>query len=129
MRDSLSPVNSNLGVRFHGIVEDLDQFFHDATLFVNPILRGSGLKIKLVEALCHGLGAISTTKGAEGVIEYDAEHAVAIADSPETFISKIHECLQVSELMSQNAVTLANARFSFEAAYRSLETLIRSNTQ
>ena len=42
-------------------------------VFVCPILSGSGVRVKLLEAFAAGIPAVSTTIGAEGLAETDGE--------------------------------------------------------
>lgn len=55
------------GVVAHGVVADLAPLYAAADVALVPIRFGSGLKIKLVEALGAGVPVVSTTIGAEGV--------------------------------------------------------------
>ncbi|HLK22864.1 MAG TPA: glycosyltransferase, partial [Bryobacteraceae bacterium] len=53
-----------------------------------PILTGSGMRVKLLEAFAAGIPVVSTRIGAEGLAERDGE-ICALADSPEEFAQKI----------------------------------------
>ncbi len=50
-----------------GIVDDLEEFYNDIDLIINPLTFGTGLKIKSVEALSYGVPIISTKVGFEGI--------------------------------------------------------------
>jgi glycosyltransferase involved in cell wall biosynthesis len=50
-----------------GFVEDLDAVFRESCAMVMPLLLGSGVKIKTLEALSRGLPVISTDFGVEGI--------------------------------------------------------------
>ncbi len=50
-----------------GFVDDIDQYYLAADVFVNPILNGGGIKTKLVEALANNCYSVSTVTGAQGV--------------------------------------------------------------
>lgn len=50
-----------------GFVEDLDALFRESCAMVIPLLFGSGVKIKTLEALSRGLPVISTNFGVEGI--------------------------------------------------------------
>ncbi len=52
---------------YKGFVEDIDLYFNGADCFINPVTLGSGIKIKLVDALSHNLSCISTKSGAKGI--------------------------------------------------------------
>ncbi len=55
------------GVVRRGFVEDLGAAYGEASVVIVPLLRGSGVKIKLMEALAHGKACVSTPIGTEGV--------------------------------------------------------------
>jgi glycosyltransferase involved in cell wall biosynthesis len=54
-------------VTLEGFVSDLTGIFGRAAALVNPLRFGSGIKLKIVEALGAGLPVISTSIGADGV--------------------------------------------------------------
>ncbi|HLO79467.1 MAG TPA: glycosyltransferase family 4 protein [Chitinophagaceae bacterium] len=50
-----------------GYVKDVDTYFKGADIFINPLIQGGGVKVKLVEALSFGLPVISYVSGAHGM--------------------------------------------------------------
>lgn len=46
----------------------MDEVYLNSTVLIAPILAGSGLKIKIVEAMRHGRAVVSTQNGVEGLI-------------------------------------------------------------
>lgn len=72
------------GVVKLGEVEDLSEAYRLSDIVFNPLTIGTGLKIKMIEALGYGKAVISTTIGAEG-LEEGAGIAYLIADTPENF--------------------------------------------
>ncbi len=54
-------------ISIEGFVDDLDTVFSTSCAMVVPLLFGSGVKIKTLEALCRGLPVISTDFGVEGI--------------------------------------------------------------
>ena len=61
-------------VRFEGYVHDIGAFMEEIDLYVNPTLIGTGLKIKSVEALSHGVPVISTATGWDGLPALEGFH-------------------------------------------------------
>jgi len=53
--------------RVIGFVDDLELYLKGSDAFLNPVIRGGGIKTKLVEALGYNLNVISTESGAAGV--------------------------------------------------------------
>jgi glycosyltransferase involved in cell wall biosynthesis len=72
-------------VRLEGEVEDAGAFFHRHTVMIVPLLTGSGIRIKILEAMAMGKTVISTSIGASGLPARDGEH-LFLADTPADFI-------------------------------------------
>lgn len=99
-----------------GRVPDLAAVYRCADVVVSPLRVGSGLKIKLVEALGQGKAVVATTVTAQGVIGL-LRDAVALADTSEAFAAEVLHLLAAPELRgTRAAAALAVARESFSAA-------------
>ena len=61
----ISSLNSN--VVSPGWVSDTDEYFYASDLLVNPVIAGSGIKTKNLDALFHGIPVLTTKVGAEGI--------------------------------------------------------------
>jgi glycosyltransferase involved in cell wall biosynthesis len=66
-------------VRLHGYVEDLDALVGSCCAMVNVLRFGSGVKIKVLDALARGLPVVTTEVGAEGIGESSA--GLVVTDS------------------------------------------------
>jgi glycosyltransferase involved in cell wall biosynthesis len=67
-----------------GFVEDVREPLGKYAIFVCPILAGSGIRVKLLEAFAAGIPVVSTRIGAEGLADKDGD-TCALADTPELF--------------------------------------------
>jgi glycosyltransferase involved in cell wall biosynthesis len=63
-------------VSLEGYVEDLDKALSGACALLMPLRFGSGVKIKVIEALARGLPVVTTPLGAEGLPTGAAEGLV-----------------------------------------------------
>ena len=79
-----------------GFVEDVREPLGRYALFVCPILSGSGMRVKLLEAFSAGITVVSTRLGAEGLAANDGE-ICALADDPEGFAQRVVELFADSE--------------------------------
>ncbi len=79
-----------------GFVEDIQPLFGRAALFICPILHGSGVRVKLLEAFAAGIPVVSTRIGAEGLARVDGE-ICALADTPEAFAHAVVRLLRDEE--------------------------------
>lgn len=79
-------------IELAGFVEDVQEPLGRYSLFVCPILSGSGVRVKLLEAFAAGIPVVSTRLGAEGLAAEDGE-ICALADDPESFAAYVVELL------------------------------------
>lgn len=79
-------ISSRPGVEVLGFVGDLEPVYRAARLVICPIRRGSGTRIKIIEAALSGRAVVSTTIGAEG-LGFGAGTEITLADTPTAFVS------------------------------------------
>ncbi|MDN3503946.1 MAG: glycosyltransferase [Rhabdochlamydiaceae bacterium] len=112
-------------LNFEGTVNNLKSFYHSTDVFINPVLFGSGLKIKTVEALAHGVPLVSTSYGVQGIKnEHDA---FLVEDDPKAFANAIESLVQSHEkrvALSINAYSLSNAKLNSIQCYSELFDLL-----
>jgi glycosyltransferase involved in cell wall biosynthesis len=107
------------GVRILGFVSNLDPLYSRASVVVSPLRGGSGLKIKLVEALAQGKAIVATTTTLQGV-EEAISPAVIVTDCHREFATSIISLLADKELRkkySEAALAIAREKFSSSACY------------
>lgn len=68
------------GVVKLGFVPDLRDAFSAACVFVNPVLAGTGVNIKLLDAMAAGMPIVSTTSGARGLDEHGGSAFLMVED-------------------------------------------------
>ena len=72
-------------IKLMGYVDDPVSFMSAATVFVAPMLSGSGTRLKIIEAMAAGKAIVTTTLGAEGIEGVDRTHYM-IADDSDIFL-------------------------------------------
>jgi GT2 family glycosyltransferase/glycosyltransferase involved in cell wall biosynthesis len=77
-------------IELRGFVEDVREPLGRYAVFVCPILSGSGMRVKLLEAFAAGIPVVSTPLGAEGLAGADGE-ICSLAAGPLEFARKIVE--------------------------------------
>ena len=99
-------------VSVEGFVEDFNGALADASAMLNPLRFGSGIKLKVIEALARGIPVVSTTVGAEGIVS-GADAGILVADEPAAI------CAQMCELTSpgHNARIARASAAHFDAVY------------
>jgi glycosyltransferase involved in cell wall biosynthesis len=83
-----------------GEVDDAYEFMKSKSIMIVPLFAGSGIRVKIIEAMALGKVVISTRIGAEGIDYIDGEN-ILIADTKEEFIEKILKCVGDFELCSK----------------------------
>ncbi|MES2808667.1 MAG: glycosyltransferase [Bacteroidota bacterium] len=71
-----------------GVVPDLKNLYDSIDVTINPVIPGSGLKIKNIESLCFGKPVITTTSGKEG-LEMFENQGLIVADNPHEWVNNI----------------------------------------
>ena len=69
------PARSSEAIELRGFVEDVREPLARYAVFVCPILSGSGMRVKLLEAFAAGIPVVSTRIGAEGLAAKTARSA------------------------------------------------------
>ena len=90
------------GVRLHGLVPQLAPFYARAGIVIAPLRFGSGLKIKLVEALAWGKPVVASPVTLQGV-EQSCGPAVMVAESAASFAAAILALQQDAALRARLA--------------------------
>lgn len=83
------------GVFNHGEVDNANAFNAQFDLLVVPLLRGAGIRVKIVEAMAKGIPVATTAKGAAGL---DVEDQMCLVHAePEAFESALSDLLDHPE--------------------------------
>jgi glycosyltransferase involved in cell wall biosynthesis len=107
-----------------GRVTDIREPLGRFAVFVCPVLSGSGVRVKLLEAFAAGIPVVSTRIGAEGLAAEDGRFC-ALADSPEEFAARVTEILANPR---EAAAMVARARAEVEANW-AMSVLTRNLVQ
>lgn len=74
------------GVELHANVPDVQPHYAAAAVAIAPVFRGTGIQMKLIQALCAGVPAVTTTAVADRAGVSDGVH-VRVADDPAGWIA------------------------------------------
>ncbi len=111
-------------IEIRGYVEDLSTVFQSACAMIVPLLFGSGVKIKTLEALAQGLPVLATTFGVEGIMEKSGGGCLVENDLdryPELMASLLD--VGYNNAMSKAAREFIVARYGREAIFRQYDEL------
>ena len=103
-----------------GYVESIREYYNRCEIFISPLFVGSGIRIKILEAMSHGLPVVSTVVGAEG-IEAKERNGLFVTDNAE------EQAEQLVNLLSDKKLTynLGREAYSHVRFTYSSETLMR----
>lgn len=116
------------GVRLLGALNDLREIYAEASLSLVPLPLGTGLKIKLVEAMGFGRPVVTTSAGAEGFTELETGKVAVLADDTEGFAAAVVQLLQSESLrreISERQLAWIKTKLAPAAAVSPLDTLWR----
>lgn len=102
-------------IKFHGIVEDLSTILPNSIMVV-PILTGSGMRMKILDAINYGCTMVSTSIGCEGLDLIDGKDCY-IADKPEVFANKLLTLINnksLQESFYKNAINWYNNNYTID---------------
>lgn len=101
------------GVTFAGHVADIEPFFRRSRAMVVPLRSGSGMRVKILDALARGMPTVTTSVGCEGIDATAGDHLL-VADTPATFAAAVVRVLTDDELamrLSRNSRELVQDKY------------------
>lgn len=107
---------NGLKVRLAGYVDDLSEHV-SSTLMIVPLLTGSGMRMKILDAAALSVPFLSTSVGAEGLTFSDGDTCM-IADGASEFakaLEKLMDNHSLRETIARNAHNLFKEKYSLES--------------
>lgn len=106
------------GVTVVGEVDDAIRFIGSKMINVVPLLSGSGIRVKIIEAMSMGKAVVTTTVGARG-IEYTDGVNLLIANTPDEFATQIARLVEDPDYCQQ----VGNAAYNLVANHYNSQNL------
>lgn len=91
-------------VQFLGFVEDIREIAKSTTLYLSPMVYGTGIKTKIVEAMAMGIPVVTNDIGAEGLNVRDGEH-LFVCKTNDEIVERINQLFFDKELRERIAST------------------------
>ncbi len=107
-------------LKLRGVVDNLDAFYTEIDLAINPLLFGTGLKIKTIEALSYGVPIVSTKIGFEGIESGEVCHQLDTIDEMIDCIETIYHTPEKLERLAKLS------KETFEGCERDIKKEIES---
>ncbi|MEP7195861.1 MAG: glycosyltransferase family 4 protein [Saprospiraceae bacterium] len=81
------------GVHYHSNIKDAKSFMQQYPISIVPLFAGSGIKVKILEAMALGRVVISSSIGLEGIPAKNMKQVI-IANSVEDYLESIDYCYE-----------------------------------
>ena len=105
------------GVQMVGEVPDAMYFIASKQINIVPLRSGSGIRVKIIEAMSAGKTVISTSVGASGIDYTDGEN-ILIADTPKAFARQVKRCVEDPDFcrrIGRNAYEMIGRNYEIHA--------------
>jgi glycosyltransferase involved in cell wall biosynthesis len=115
-------------VHIHGEIPDAQAYLAEASLVVVPLLAGSGMRVKLLEAFAMARPVVATPLAAEGIAVQSGTHCL-LADSPTEFAAGIIHLLRNPEArqnLGQASRQLVQTTYNSQAIVGRLLSFLQS---
>lgn len=109
-----------------GSVPDVREYLNFGSIFITPMISGTGIKNKILEAMSMCLPVISTSIGISG-IEAENHENFLLADNSDLFadyVIELSENIELSNSIGNNARNLVNTTYSWENSMKKMENII-----
>lgn len=117
-------------VILHGVVDELENIYETCDVMINPLICGSEVRTKTVEALAHGKPLLSSPAGARGFTDHTIS-GIYLAGSRGEFIQgamALQGNPALRAKLAQNAALAAAKSFAPDQAVAPLATLLEEIT-
>jgi polysaccharide biosynthesis protein PslH len=106
-----------------GYVPDLVPYLERAAVMVVPVRAGSGMRVRILEALAQGMPMVTTTIGLEGIDAVPGED-VLVADTVADYAATVIRLLREPELrlrLAKNGRRLAEERYDWRVVLKKMD--------
>lgn len=97
-------------IEIYGRVNDLSNYYQNATMVIAPIRAGGGTRIKIIEAFAYKLPVVTTSIGVEGIEAISSTHLL-IGDTAKDFANHCLELMN-NKVLAKRLVDNAFQLFS-----------------
>jgi glycosyltransferase involved in cell wall biosynthesis len=123
----ITSLGDDPAVEVTGLVPDIRPYAAACGVFIVPLRSGSGMRVKILNAMAMGVPIVSTTVGAEGIEVTDGENLL-LADGPQPFADACVRVLRDASLaahLASGGRALMERRYGWETVGKELRDLYR----
>jgi len=125
MPDSLKQTHLK-NIDIVGEVNNAQEFMLKNGILIVPLWSGSGIRIKIIEAMAMGKVVITTSIGMEGICAEDKKH-ILIANSPQNFVEAVTFCMKnpaICKQIGKNAQQFIKENYNNEKISKKIHQLL-----
>ncbi|MBI3194024.1 MAG: glycosyltransferase, partial [Ignavibacteriae bacterium] len=118
-------------IKFLGFVKDLSHYLDRSQVFIAPMKTGGGVKVKILEAMAHGIPVVTTKIGAEGIEGISPNNCMignSVHQITEQVCTLFHNPMQAEELGRQGYLNTIRY-YSLERCVMNIEQTYQSILQ
>lgn len=107
-------------------IKDLDEVYKKSKVTICPMLSGTGVKIKVIESLSHGIPVVCTERGVDGLVN-KTNNGCLSTNNPSLFSDYIHKLLKDDTFYNENhlqAKRFFEDHFDIEKTYKILDSAL-----
>lgn len=111
-----------------GYVPELQPYLERAAVMVVPVRAGSGMRVRILEALARGVPVVTTTTGVEGIEAVHGQHLL-VADEPGAFAEAVVRLIgdpMLGRRLAANGRRLVEERYDWKVVLPKLEQVYSS---
>lgn len=120
---------SNTQIELQGWIDDIREAYVSGKIFIAPMMIGTGMQNKLLEAMALGIPCITTTLANNAIEAVHNEH-ILVANTTDEFLAAINDLLTDVELykrIATNGQAYIRENYSWKKSTQELAALISSN--
>ena len=100
-----------------GRVKHLDEFYESIDVAINPMTGGTGLKIKTIEALSHGVAVVGTAEAFAGIETTEEAHQFVTIEGMVDYLQGLSRDPQAVQELRQKSIRLFNDYTNLHQGY------------
>lgn len=105
-------VNRHITCHFPNVTQeeyapDLESVYRETDVVICPLLNGTGMKIKVVEAMSHSIPVVCTSRGIDGFPD-KTTNGCLVADTPELFAAHLNRIVGADDFYRMCTQRVAN---------------------
>lgn len=106
-----------------GYVPDLQPYLERSAVLIAPLQFGSGMRVKIIDALTREIPIVSTSLGCQGIGVTSGEN-ILIADDPDDFADKVVQVIQnrgLADSLAANGRQLIEQEYDWRVVYQKFD--------